>query len=471
MTSIDPTKGVENTSYSGEQPVLSTESSEVKPSIFTGNRETEEATPVYSEGDRLIRRTVNGEEDREIRIGRDSEGNKFRYTDDTHESLVTVSTEGKNTYLTKAEFDRQVKEILRVDRLPSSVKAEYRQGSIVFVDTETGNLLSSSDLHNNYELRTLQRQKEINDYAAEHQEEWNKQAQESFYRSVVGEVSIGFTQEDIDRMHEITDKIRADQIALWQQQQAEQASKSFSDFKIDQSWYTAQGVRSLEREWSNLAPVRKGFTHEFYQGIVNIAKEVHCDPDNLMSILNSESSFEPNIPTGLMGFIESTRENYNIDPTTMTPVQQLPYIRKCIVEGKQMVYGKKGSNKDLSPGELYSLVYLPGRLRTALATTEHILTRKNEKAHPEFYRDNAPLDKDGKGYITVENMAQRIEDFNAYSTTQKYNMAYRGDRHNKTYIAPDNSIGEVVVVGQRPKPIDDTKLAKGEGEDDTFVKT
>ena len=428
------------------------------PSKAKPEKPREQEIVIFSDDDRKITREVNYQP-REIRIGHDSGGDKFRYTDDTHEELIAVNTKGKNTYLTKAEFDRQVKEILHVDHLPNGIRAEYKNGNIIFINNETNETMTAAEIRSNKELLSLQKQKEINDYIKEHQEEWTREAQEAF-RKQYEVKSPEMTQADFDKLGEISKKIEIEQAQIY----AEQFLNNRSTFKVDPNWYTSRGVRILEREWSNLAPKSKGFTHEFYQGIVNIAKQIQCNPDDLMSMINSESSFRPDIETGLMGFISDTRKAYDFEPSKLSPVEQLPYIRKCLTEGKSAVFGSR-SKHALSPGELYSLIFLPGRFKKAIVSgdPEMILTRKNDRIHPEYYRENKPLDKDGKEYITVQDMAQRIEDFNAYNTCIKYNMNYRGSLHNITYTAAE-PLEEIVVIGTRP-PKPENKIAKGDDSD------
>lgn len=78
-----------------------------------------------------LTRMVNGEK-KTIEISHDKDGNKVRYAvndDGTRgEQLVTVTTAGKNTYVTKSEFDKTVKSALQLgenDEIPKGLNAEY----------------------------------------------------------------------------------------------------------------------------------------------------------------------------------------------------------------------------------------------------------------------------------------------------------------------------------------------------------
>lgn len=108
--------------------------------------------------DKKLKREVDGEM-RDIRIGK-KDGKKYRYTADTKEELITKTTGGKNTYLTKTEFDRQVKEMLGVDTIPESIKPELRDGFIVFINKETGLTMSAHELRANTDLIAAQKAKE-----------------------------------------------------------------------------------------------------------------------------------------------------------------------------------------------------------------------------------------------------------------------------------------------------------------------
>ena len=391
---------------------------EAEEEVFEFEAEAGELTDRF-QTDKKLKREVDGKP-RDIRIG-NKDGKKYRYTADTKEELVTKTTTGKNTYLTKTEFDRQVKEMLGVDTIPESIKPELRDGFIVFINKETGLTMSAHELRANPDLIAAQKAKEA--------------------KGKMSEISLDFA-ETRGNMYQPTmptvDNIDIPKLSTGTEVAADKVKIDESTFKIDPNWYTEDGVRSLEKEWGNIAKKSKGFDHAFYQGIVDISKEIMCDPDHLMSLINAESSFNPKHKTGLFGFVGITRAKYGIKPSKMTPNQQLPYIRKCLVEGKEMAYGKN-SNHALSPGELYSIIFVPGYLQSALKDPKHILLskRSNNPQKRRFYHNpiNINLDKQKKGYITIEDMAQRIEKKNAYNTSREMHIAYNGDRHSP-YSAP-----------------------------------
>lgn len=404
---------------------------EINPQL---SREDEEISIFDEENDKLIKREVDGEPDRAIRVGRDEDGKKFRYTDDTHEELVTKTTAGKNTYLTKSEFDNRVKEILMVDEIPEGIRAEFREGSIVFINEETGLRMSANELRSDERILAAQRHKKINDEYKPEAAPIRDVAQEEFK---VPEIN----------MKEI-------KVPLY--------SKVNERFmKVDPNWYTEEGVRNLEKEWGDITSRKsKGFNHQFYQGIVAISKELLCDPDNLMSLLNAESSLKPNDSVqGLMGFVGITRRKYNFSPQKLTPIQQLPYIRQYLVDAKKMAGLKP--NVAMSPGILYTIVFTPGFLQDAMQDGRHILLSKRS-SNPQkraFYNNpiNNKLDSDKKGYITIEDMAKRIEEKNALNTCKAMRLAYRGDRHSTSYTPKPE---ETLLAQTTEQPVNNTASVK-----------
>lgn len=102
-----------------------------------------------------ITRMVNGEK-KTIEISHDKDGNKVRYAvndDGTRgEQLVTVTTAGKNTYVTKSEFDKTVKSVLQLgenDEIPKGLNAEYvsigGEATLVFKGKD-GHVMTGSEV-------------------------------------------------------------------------------------------------------------------------------------------------------------------------------------------------------------------------------------------------------------------------------------------------------------------------------------
>lgn len=102
-----------------------------------------------------LTRMVNGEK-KTIEISHDKDGNKVRYAvndDGTRgEQLVTVTTAGKNTYVTKSEFDKTVKSALQLgenDEIPKGLNAEYvsigGEATLVFKGKD-GHVMTGSEV-------------------------------------------------------------------------------------------------------------------------------------------------------------------------------------------------------------------------------------------------------------------------------------------------------------------------------------
>ena len=102
-----------------------------------------------------LTRMVNGEK-KTIEISHDKDGNKVRYAvngDGTRgEQLVTVTTAGKNTYVTKSEFDKTVKSALQLgenDEIPKGLNPEYvsigGEATLVFKGKD-GHVMTGSEV-------------------------------------------------------------------------------------------------------------------------------------------------------------------------------------------------------------------------------------------------------------------------------------------------------------------------------------
>ena len=104
-----------------------------------------------------LKRTVGNDEKHEILVGRDNTGKTIRVDAKTLEELVTVETTGKNTYMTKSEFNKLIEQVLHVKELPAGMTAEFQHGNLVF--KRGGDVLTAKDLREDAGL-IAQRQKE-----------------------------------------------------------------------------------------------------------------------------------------------------------------------------------------------------------------------------------------------------------------------------------------------------------------------
>lgn len=144
----------------------------------------------------------------------------------------------------------------------------------------------------------------------------------------------------------------------------------------------------------------------FIKKTKQIAKSINCDYKDLLALMNSESKINPKAvnpssgATGLIQFMPQTAKDLGTtteDLKNMTATEQLDYVEKYLKKYKKAAGFKQ--NEKLDAGDLYALVFLPGRAK------RDIITDKSEK----YYAANAPaldLNKDGK--ITKDELSQRM---------------------------------------------------------------
>lgn len=425
----------------------------------TGSKpvEREEDLSLFMKGDdKKLTREVNGEQ-REIRVGHDKQGDKFRYTDDTKEELVATSKKGKNKYLTKSEFDKQIKKMLHINYLPETIRAEYRDGNIIFINNETNETMTAQELRANPEIIALQERKINDDYFAEQDKIHFAELKNTSILPDAVKVSDlmdpAAMEADFARIKaENKEKMKAEAVIRYEKEQAA-LSENISEFKVDPNWYTSEGVSILQRDWSKYASAKKGFTREFYQGIVDLAKDIKCDPDHIMTVIQSESGFNPaaiNSRSGASGLVQIMPDIAPSLGTTvedirkMSPTEQLPYIRACFSGGRDIIMGKN-SQLPMSGGLVYGAIYLPGGTRDALVKRgDGILSRKG---HP-YYDANTILDFDGDKKITVADLDTYVA------------MLNKGSRAQFEYKAEDD-LPEIVVTSTRRQKPEDEQIAKG----------
>jgi hypothetical protein len=124
-----------------------------------------------------------------------------------------------------------------------------------------------------------------------------------------------------------------------------------------------------------------------------------------MAVMNSESGIKHTAvnkksnATGLIQFMPKTAKGLgtSVDKLkAMSAVQQLDYVEKYLK--KQKKAAGFADNHKLSAGELYALVFLPGR------AGREVLTTSGEK----YYSWNKGLDKNKDGKITKAELGIRV---------------------------------------------------------------
>ncbi len=156
---------------------------------------------------------------------------------------------------------------------------------------------------------------------------------------------------------------------------------------------------------ASLSVSAQGLGPEFLAKVKQIAQRINCDYRDLLGVMNSESGLNSTAvnknggATGLIQFMPATAKGMGTTTAAlkaMTPLQQLDYVEKFLVQNKKSA-GFADSAR-LSGGDLYSLVFLPGRAK------REILTSRGEK----YYKHNKGLDLNGDGNITKSELDQRV---------------------------------------------------------------
>lgn len=165
---------------------------------------------------------------------------------------------------------------------------------------------------------------------------------------------------------------------------------------------TETNANELKDKWKDKKP---HLTDEFYSKVIDLSKRINCDPNDLMAVMNSESGIKHTAvnkttnATGLIQFMPKTAKGLGTTVEklkSMTDVEQLDYVEKYLKKQKKAAGFKEEHH--LSPGELYALVFLPGRAK------REVLTTSGEK----YYSCNKGLDKNKDGKITKDELGTRV---------------------------------------------------------------
>ena len=182
------------------------------------------------------------------------------------------------------------------------------------------------------------------------------------------------------------------------------ASKSKKDVKLD---YSAE---NLKAKWKKKKP-DLNLSNEFYQKVVQISKNINCDPNDLMGIMNLETrgTFKPdkkNKKSGAIGLIQFMDGSASDLGTTrdalskMTAEEQLDYVEKYF----KMEIKRRRVKGQIDGVTLYTLVFYPAWAQKGL--NETIASRGSN-----VYDDNPSLDANGDGRITKSDFSDIMKDF------------------------------------------------------------
>lgn len=175
-------------------------------------------------------------------------------------------------------------------------------------------------------------------------------------------------------------------------------------YVYDENNYDEAAVSALEQRWASKAS-KNGLDHQFFVKVTAIAKDLKCDPNALLAVMNSESGINASArnphggATGLIQFMPSTAKALGTTTealSKMSATDQLDYVAKFF---KMNMKTFKMGDGPMSAADLYSLIFLPAR------ANRDVLTSKGEN----FYNANAGLDMDGDGQITKADLNRRIQ--------------------------------------------------------------
>ena len=179
-----------------------------------------------------------------------------------------------------------------------------------------------------------------------------------------------------------------------------------ADYSTDVPPTVTPSAKELAAKWADKA--QYGVNEAFCQKVIDIAKEVNCDPAALMGVMNSEcglNSKAQNKHGGASGLIQFMPKTAKAMGTTtdaivqMSPLKQLDLVKEFLFANKRMA--KIGKDDYVDNATLYTLVFLP-----AFAKRD-VLTRSGEK----YYDWNKGLDINKDGVITKQDMAARVRKF------------------------------------------------------------
>lgn len=187
-------------------------------------------------------------------------------------------------------------------------------------------------------------------------------------------------------------------------------------------------IENLKAKWKKKKP-NLNLSDEFYNKIIKISKDIKCDPNDLMGIINLETrgTFSPSEKnpisgaTGLIQFLpDVTKEEIKngipqdmvkrvgkriSELEKMSAEEQLDYVEKYL---KSHIKEKKIKDK-IDGATLYSIVFWP---KAANKDDSYIIAKQGSRV----YEQNPLLDKDKNpksenNTITKRDLGERLKEF------------------------------------------------------------
>ena len=212
-------------------------------------------------------------------------------------------------------------------------------------------------------------------------------------------------------------KRRSEETRTSQTSSETSTTRKKDDEKVDYS------VENLKAKWKKKKP-NLNLSDEFYNKIIKISKDINCDPNDLMGIINLETSgtFNPSIKngigaTGLIQFLpDVTKEDIKkgakkdlvkrvgkriSELEKMSAEEQLDYVEKYF---KSHIKEKKIKGR-IDGATLYSIVFWP---KAANKNNDYVIAKQGSNV----YAQNPLLDKDKSDKaITKKDLGERLKDF------------------------------------------------------------
>ncbi len=144
----------------------------------------------------------------------------------------------------------------------------------------------------------------------------------------------------------------------------------------------------------------------FCAKLEEVAKNINCNPTDLIGMMQSESGINPCAynnnggATGLIQFMPSTARSLGTTTSellNMSAIEQLDYVEQYFSNWTG------GSGEKLTGGDLYTLCFLPAYL------DRDVLCSSSDSSTSSYYRANSALDADNDGKITKEELDLRVE--------------------------------------------------------------
>lgn len=246
---------------------------------------------------------------------------------------------------------------------------------------------------------------------------WNNNSNLQNYNSLYDGVgfyspqSYSFANQGVYAIPQITATPKFDDLKELAYGSGSGNSSSFSSLKVSSTSYKPS-YTTLSANYLN---------KDFLAKVKQVAKNINCNYQDLLAVMNSESSLNPSAThknrrgqktaVGLIQFTKSDgipalNQHYGLNLTVekiekMSAMEQLDLVEKFYKITTQKFGGKK-----LSAADLYASTYLPGR------ATNEVLCRKGERnsdgSLKGYYESNIGLDMNGDGMITKEDLDKRL---------------------------------------------------------------